>query len=134
MANANAAKELKITANNEVGTFEKVTSAISGAGVNIKAICAWSEGNKACFVLLTDDNAKAQSALKSKGFSAEEKEVVTLSLKDEIGSAAKIAKKIKDAGIDLSRVYGSSCGCNDASALLVFGTKEPKKLLDCLKS
>lgn len=132
MGKARIEKQLLVTADNKVGMFADVTSAVSDTKVNLKAICAWGMEGKAYFALLTSDNAKAQGALKAKGFKVEEQEAVVVNLEDKVGTAASIAKKIKAAGVNLEYVYGSNCGCKDTSALLVLVSKDNAGLLNAL--
>ncbi len=132
MGNAKITKQVLVTTKDEVGQFFEVTSAIADAKVNLTGICAWGKDNQAFFALLTNDNAKAIAALTAKGFQASEQDVVTVMLEDKVGAAKTIAKKIRDAGLNLDCVYGTVCGCKDTSAFLVISSKENAKVVSCL--
>lgn len=132
MEKAKLEKHVVAITDNQAGMFAQVASALTEAKVNLKAICAWSMQDKANFALLTNNNAKAMQVLKAKGYKVEEQEVVTLILQDKVGSAAEIAKKIQAKGINLDCVYGTTCGCPNATALLVLVSKENAKLLSAL--
>lgn len=132
MIKAKLVKQVVTTTKNEMGMFENVTSVISEAKVNITGICAWSKDDKAFFALLTDNNAKAVSALSAKGMEVKEQEAVAVMLEDKVGAAQTLAKKIKDAKINLDYVYGTTCGCKDTGALMVLVSKENAKLISCL--
>jgi hypothetical protein len=133
MSQAKLVKQVVATTPNETGEFFKVTSALADAQVNLKGICAWGQGIEAHFALLTDNNAKAIAALSAKGIKANEEEAVAVILEDKIGAAGTIAKKIKEANINLEYVYGTTCGCKDTSALLVLVSKENAKIISSLK-
>ncbi|MDD5018902.1 MAG: hypothetical protein PHS61_00555 [Candidatus Omnitrophica bacterium] len=134
MSAATVNKQVLVTTSNKAGEFAAITAALSDAKVNLVGICAWSEGDKANFALLADNVTAAKNALKAKGYQVAEEDVITVKLEDKVGAAADIAKKIKDAGINLDYVYGTVCGCADTKALLVVGSKEKTKILSVLNA
>ena len=134
MGIAKIVKQVFVTTKNETGEFFEVTQVLAEAKVNITGICAWGVQDKAYFALLTNNNAKAVAALSAKGMQATEQEAVAVMLEDKIGAARTIAKKIRDAGINLDYVYGTSCGCKDATSLLVIISKENAKVVSCLNA
>ncbi|MDD5574013.1 MAG: hypothetical protein PHH75_02420 [Candidatus Omnitrophica bacterium] len=134
MSAATVNKQVLVTTSNKAGEFAAITAALSDAKVNLVGICAWSEGDKANFALLADNITAAKNALKAKGYQVAEEDVITVKLEDKVGAAADIAKKIKDAGINLDYVYGTVCGCADTKALLVVGSKEKTKILSVLNA
>jgi len=130
MAKANKVNHLIVETPDEVGMMAKVCSAVSDAGVNIKALCAYVEDEKGYFMLLTDDNAKAEQALKSAGFGVSQEEAVAVELDNEIGAAKRMAKKLADAGVNLKKCYGSTG--NGTMALLVFNSSDNEKAVRAL--
>jgi hypothetical protein len=134
MSKATIKKQILATAKNEAGMLAELASIVSAAGVNLTGICAWSEGGQAKFALLTDNNAKTISAFSAKGIQAIEQEAVTIMLEDKIGSLAQIAQKIKKSGISLDYCYGTTCGCEGSSSLLVLVSKENTKIVSCLNN
>lgn len=132
MSTAKVEKQIFVVANNKVGTFAEITEALAGANVNLRGLCAWSVKSDAFFALLTDNNAKAIAGLAKKGLKAEEQDAVTVSLDDKVGAAADLAKKIKNAGVNLDYAYGTTCGCNSKPALMVLVSKENNKLVSVL--
>jgi len=130
MAKANKVNHLIVETPDEVGMMAKVCSAVSDAGVNIKALCAYVEDEKGYFMLLTDDNSKAEQALKSAGFGVSQEEVVAVELDNEIGAAKRMAKKLADAGVNLKKCYGSTG--NGTMALLVFNSSDNEKAIRAL--
>ena len=132
MSAAKLEKQIFVQTNNKVGTFAEIAEAVAGANVNLRGICAWSVKNEAFFALLTDNNAKAIAGLTKKGLKAQEQDAVTVALDDKVGAAAALAKKIKDAAIDLNYIYGTTCGCGSGPALMVLVSKENTKLASVL--
>jgi hypothetical protein len=106
-----------------------VSRAISGASVNITAICAYAMGDTAYFMLTTASNVKTKKALESWGVAIEERDVVEVELLNRPGELQKVAKRIADAGIDIEYMYatagtGKSTTCvfktaNDMKAIKV---------------
>lgn len=132
MAKAKLAKQLNIETANKVGMFAEVSEAVTDAGVNIIAICAYAMDNKATFMIITNDNNKVKAVLAKKGFKVEEVGVVTVMLEDKVGQAKDIASKIKKAGINLDYLYGTTCGCADTEALMVISSKENAKVISAI--
>lgn len=130
MAKATKVNHLIVETPDEVGMMAKVCSAISDAGVNIKAISAYVKEGKGQFMLLTDDNSKAEQALKSAGFSVSQEEAVAVELENELGAAKRMAKKLADAGVNLKYCYGSTG--DGKMALLVFNSNDNEKAIRTL--
>lgn len=127
MAKAKKSKQLSLTMPNRVGLLSEVTTALSGAKVDIRAICAYAMEDKAYFMLLTDSNAKAKKALSSAGAQIAEEDVVTVEMLNRVGELQKVAKKIADAGIDISYMYGTAG--TGKSSICVFKTADDKKAI-----
>ena len=134
MAQAKLAKELVVGADNKVGMLAEVSGIVADAGVNISAISAYAMGEKAIFRIVTSENDKAENVLVQKGFKVDENEIVAVNLPDKVGQAKEIADKIKNVGINLDYIYGSTCGCADTQALMVIGSKENQKVVDAINS
>ena len=115
MAKCKKEKELVITTNDKPGMLAEVGNAIASQGINISALCAYSMEGKAIFMMLTADNKKAMNAVKSKGWKAEESNVVTVEVKDKVGAVKEIGDKLKANNINLSYCYGTTCSCAPGS-------------------
>ncbi len=128
MARAKKVKEIQAITPNRPGMLAEVTNAIANSGVNIIAISAQASGNKAKFLIVTEDNEKAIAALKAKKFDVKDGEAVSVSLSNKVGAAKELADKLAKAGIDLDYCYGSTG--NSSEALLIFSTKDIKRALE----
>ncbi|OGQ66366.1 MAG: hypothetical protein A3F89_01510 [Deltaproteobacteria bacterium RIFCSPLOWO2_12_FULL_50_11] len=127
---AKIAQEITLTTKNEIGTLAKVTGPIKEIGVNIKAWCAWAEGDKGQFRLVTDNNARAIEALKKAGFKTQEKEVIITTLSNKVGTLAEGAVRLAEAGVDVEYCYASAAG---NEALVVLATKNNAKVIGLLR-
>ncbi len=126
MEKVNRRKEIVIETVNKAGTLAEITDAVAGKGVNIEHFCAYTIGDKAVFCLLTSDNEKAKASLQAKGLQVRETEVILLRLWNRPGSLASVAKKMKQNGIDLEYVYGTSSQIGERMTF-IFSTKDNDK-------
>jgi hypothetical protein len=125
MAKAKKVKQLSFTMPNRAGLLSEVSAAVSGAKVNINAICAYEMGDSAYFMLTTDGNARARRALAKLGVEAKEEDVVAVEMPNKIGESQKVGKKIADAGINIVYVYGTTG--TGKSAICVLQTSDNAK-------
>lgn len=118
MTNARITNHVVATARNRVGLLAEMASTVREAGVNIGAICALEEGSLGRIMMYTDDNDSAIEALATLGdVHAHKESVIAVTLTDEPGALETEAKKISDAGINISCVYG---GAGAGQATVVF--------------
>ncbi|MDD4954950.1 MAG: ACT domain-containing protein [Candidatus Omnitrophica bacterium] len=120
-------EELILTCDNKVGQLDALTSLLKEKNINLRGISAYAYESKAVFRLITSDNAKAKEAIKKLG-SLEAKEVIIVEMQDEVGQLNAIAKKLKDANIDLTHIYGTTSKPHD-SAIIVFASNDNNKAL-----
>lgn len=121
-------KEIVIAANNKVGELEKIARVLKEEGVNIRAISAWVFEDKAYFRLIGSDNERIQKVLGNLG-SLEEKDVIIVDMPDEVGQLFLLASVLKDNGIDLNYMYGTTSE-SGKSAIIVFSSSNDNKALE----
>ena len=124
--------EIILVTENGAGKLAKITGSLSELAINIRAICAYSEGDKAVFMLVTSDNSKAKEALSSAGTITTE-EIIIVEMPDEIGQISIIAEKMKDAGVDIKYVYGTTAEPGK-SVNIIFSSNNNDKALEVLFS
>jgi hypothetical protein len=129
MAKAKLVSQLLVETPNKVGMMAEVTSAIAGAGLNIEGICAYEMENKAEFMIITDNNQKAQEALSKEGWLVKSEEVAMVTLDNKVGAAKEIADKIKQVGIDIRYIYGTTCGIENCSSTIIVASKDNKGII-----
>lgn len=123
--------ELHVITRNETGVLGRILGTLANAGINLRAMCAYSEKDKGHFLLLTSNNKKAEKALKTLGYEVITSDVVTVQIGDRIGAGAEIGALLGNAVIDIEYCYGTSSGLGEA--LLVFKTSNNKKALETLR-
>jgi hypothetical protein len=131
MAKVKLGKQLLAATENKVGMLAEVSTAVSGAGVNIQGINAYAVENKAYFRLITENNQQAKQALQARGYQVNEQDVVMAQLPNQAGVLQEAADKLKAAGIDLRYIYGTTCSC-DCDCLLVFACDNNAKAIEVL--
>lgn len=125
------ATELHVITPNEPGILGRVLGTLANAGVNLKALCAYSDEGQGHFLLITADNKKAEKSLKTLGYKVKTNRVITIEIGDRIGAGAEIGALLGNAVVDIDHCYGTSAGLG--RALLVFKTNKHKKALETLK-
>jgi len=125
------ATELHVITPNEPGILGRVLGTLANAGVNLKALCAYSDEDRGHFLLITDDNKKAEKSLKALGYKVKTNKVITAEIGDRIGAGAEIGVLLGNAIVDIDHCYGTSAGLGHA--LLVFKTNKHNKALETLK-
>jgi hypothetical protein len=129
--NVNIESELHVITPNEPGILGRVLGTLANAGVNLRALCAYSQESEGHFLLLTSNNKKAEAALRTLGYKVKANSVLTVEIGDRIGAGAEIGALLGNAVIDIEYCYGSSAGTG--RALLVFKTNNTKKAYSTLK-
>jgi len=129
MANAVKLKQLSFTLPDRIGLLAEVTAFITAAKINIEAICAYGMGDEGYFMIITDNNTKAKKVIANMGAEVQTEDVIALEVPDKMGQLQQVAKKISDAGIDISYIYGSPV---KQKMTLIIKTANDKKALKAL--
>jgi len=107
MAKASKLKQLTFSLPNRIGLLSELTSFLTAAGINIEAINAYGVGDEGRFMLVTDNNGKAKKVISHMGAEVQTEEIIAVEVPNKVGRLQQVTKKISDAGIDISYVYGS---------------------------
>lgn len=115
--------DLVIEVKNEPGELERITTAISDAGVNIAAATCTGPAEMAELHILVPHAEAAKHALAITNLAAaREREVVVVEAHDQPGELATMASKVAHAGIHIDLLYVATrnrvvFGANDVEAL-----------------
>ena len=85
---------------NRPGEFARQAQAIATRDINVAAI-ALGLGDKGWSAFLARDEPGIRNALSTAGLTYHEVPVLTITLEDKPGTAAKTAKKLADAGVNI---------------------------------
>jgi len=117
---ARIVEQIMIEVPDEVGKLAEVTETLKAAGVSILAECAWTMEGRGQMLLLTNDNAKACSALEGKVTSCDcdTSKAIAVTVADEIGALHEVARTLADAGIGISMCYATTTGSGEAMVVM----------------
>ncbi len=132
MAKAVKTRLLSFSMKDRPGLLTEVTTALTGAKVNITAICVYEWDDTAYFDMTVDSAPKAKKALGGLKLDVEEEDVIAVEMSNKVGELQKIAKAISDAGINITYLYGTTSGGRTCTAL--FSTSDNRKALRLINS
>jgi len=100
-------KDLTVQLEDRPGTLADLAEALGNAGVNIEGIAGFAvPGAGGVVHLLVSDGAAARAALEGAGVGIErEAEAVIADVPDEPGALGRVARKLADAGVNVSAGY-----------------------------
>jgi hypothetical protein len=97
-------KEITVITEDRPGVVADVSEVLAKANINIESIDAESLGTNAILRLLVDRYNDALHALMRAGFHALTEDAILVRLDDRPGALAQIARRFKDAGVNLRSV------------------------------
>ena len=109
MAKAKRAKQISFSMKDRAGLLSEVTNAVSGAGVNITAVCAYAMNKRAYFMMTSESNARAMKALGKKlRLKPRDEDVVAVEISNRAGALEAVADRLAEAGINIFYMYGTT--------------------------
>ncbi len=97
-------KEIVVVTPNRAGLLADISEVLAARNINIETIDAEEVHDTAIIELTVDRYDEALQALRDAGFHAITEDAILVKLKDEPGALAKVARRFKEARIDLRRV------------------------------
>jgi hypothetical protein len=131
MIKATKITQLSFSLPSRIGLLYEVSSLLTAANINIEGICAYAMGDQGYFMFITDNQTKAKKIIMHMGAEVTSEQVIMVLMPNKIGELQKTAKKISDAGIDISYIYGSP---NKGKMALILKTANDKKALKVLNA
>ncbi len=99
------AEQISIFLENTEGRLAEVTSTLSNAGINIRALSLADTSEFGVLRLIVDDNVKAEEALKAEGFTVGKTSVVAVEVDDTPGGLHRILALLGDNGVNVEYMY-----------------------------
>ena len=93
-----------VMARDEVGVIADISRVLAESKINIETISVEALGDKGAVSLTTNDYDGALLALTYAGFKTVTDESLLVSLRDEPGALAKVAERLKLAGINIQSI------------------------------
>jgi len=97
-------KEIVIVTQNRAGLLADIAEILARNNINIETLDAEEVHDTAVIELTVDRYDEALQRLRDAGFDAVTEDAFLIRLKDEPGALARVAKRFKDANIDLRSV------------------------------
>ena len=97
-------KEIVIITQDRAGLMADISDALAGKGINIETIDAEDAHDLAVVTMTVDRYNDALGALRDAGFDAVTEDALVIRLPDEPGALAKVARRFKDADINLRSI------------------------------
>ena len=114
-------KEIVIVTKNRAGLVADISEVLAARGINIETLDAEEVQDLAVVELTVDRYDVALQALRDAGFEAITEDAIVVRLPDEPGALAKVARRFKEANIDLRSVR--ILGRQQGSALVALATE-----------
>ena len=100
------ATDLTVKPDDRPGVLAEMGEALAGAGVNIDGFSAVAGGGRGEIHILVEDGTAARAALEAAGMEVgAEQEVLVVPADDRPGALGEIARRIADAGVNISLAY-----------------------------
>ena len=125
-------EQISIFLENKAGRLAEVTSILSEAGVNIRALSVADTSDFGVLRLIVDNNAKAEKALKDNGFSVGKTHVVAVEVEDKPGGLHRILTLLTQSGINIEYMY-SLVTQRNGNAVLIFRFDNLDKAIELLE-
>ncbi|OEU55368.1 MAG: amino acid-binding protein, partial [Desulfuromonadales bacterium C00003096] len=97
-------EQISVFLENKAGRLAEVTSILSEAGVNIRALSLADTSDFGVLRLIVNNNNKAEEALKSKGFTVGKTDVVAAEVQDKPGGLNMILSLLHKADINVEYI------------------------------
>ena len=98
-------RQISVYEENQTGSMMNVTSVLTEAGVNIRAISTFDTPEFGIMRLVVDDPVSAKNSLTAKGFVTRVSNVIGVELKDEQGNLNQMLKILADGKINIDYIY-----------------------------
>lgn len=125
-------QQLSVFVENQPGSIMRVTSELTDAKINIRAIASFDTPEFAILRLVVDQPERAKDDLTSKGFVVRLQKVISVELKDEKGNLNQMLEVLAKGGISINYIY-SFVIRGDKAPVMVFNTDDYEKAEKVLK-
>ena len=98
-------KQLSVFVENRPGSLMQVTSALTEAHINIRAIASFDTPEFGILRLVVDKPAEAKTYLTSRGFVVRIHDVIGVELKDEKGNLNRMLSILAEGRININYIY-----------------------------
>ena len=126
-------RQISVFVANQPGSMMNVTSVLTEAHVNIRAISTFDTPEFGIMRLIVDNPVRAKEALTEKGFVTRVSEVIGAELKDEKGNLNQMLAILADGKINVNYIY-SFVIREGKAPVMVFSTDNYEKAEKVLRA
>lgn len=126
-------KQLSVFVENRTGSLMDVTSALTEAHINIRAIASFDTPEFGILRLVVSNAEEAKDYLTGKGFVVRVHEVIGVELEDKKGNLNQMLAILAEGHININYIY-SFVIRQGVAPVLVFNTDDFEKASDILKA
>ncbi len=125
-------EQLSIFLENKAGRLAEATAALAEASINIRALSLADTSDFGVLRLIVNDTHKAKEALKNKGFTVGETEVVAVEVPDKPGGLHYILEIMQKADMNVEYMYAfvQQSGNNAVMIFRFENTAEAVRILE----
>ena len=116
-------KQLSVFVENKPGSLMEVTSKLTEAHINIRAISTFDTPEFGIMRLVVDEPERAKESLTSKGFVTRVNDVIGVELEDKKGNLNQMLKILADGKINVNYIY-SFVIREDKAPVMIFHTDD----------
>lgn len=126
-------KEITVITQNHAGVLADVTELLAGARINLESIDAETLGTNAVLRLTVDRYDDALRALAGAGFSALAEDAILVRIVDEPGGLARIARRFKEANVNLRSVRLVCRDVTHKMAIVAIGADKTDRVISLVR-
>lgn len=122
--------EIVIETQDRPGVIAAIGELLGERRLNITAAAAFTHEGRGFLHLVVDDADSAMAALKSAGWNVvQRREVLAVSLDDRPGELGRYARRLADAGINISTLYTAGTQAGDMEVIVAVENLEAARRL-----
>ncbi len=125
-------EQISIFLENKAGRLAEVTAILRDAHVNIRALSLADTTDFGILRLIVNDNAAAEKALKTKGFTVGKTNVLAIEVDDTPGGLNNVLDPLTSAGVNVEYMYAFA-NPSGKTAIMIFRFHDLDKAIDILQ-
>lgn len=126
-------RQLSVFVENKPGSLMEVTSKLTEAHINIRAVASFDTPEFGILRLVVDNPEEAKDYLTQRGYVVRVHEVIGAELEDKKGNLNQMLSILADSGINMNYIY-SFVIREGKAPVMVFNTDDYQKAAEILKA
>ena len=111
-------EQISVFLENKAGRLAEVTSILSEAGINIRALSLADTSDFGVLRMIVDDNQRAVETLKNRGFTIGETDVAAVEVEDRPGGLHKILEILNESQVNVEYMYAFAPYSGDKAVMI----------------